>query len=80
MAREIIHLPTDEARKVYSQLSLASRELISRCILSDDPRSFVFLIEEMEIVLRIVGQPIAAEYLKIACQHLAQHFVRFGTF
>ena len=73
-------LPTDEAKELYNQLTKANRELISRCILNDDPRGFVFLIEEMVIVLKILGQPTAANYLDIAVQHLIRCYEQFGSF
>ncbi len=68
------------AKEVYHEFCLAARELISRCILSGEPRGFCFLISEMEILTKIIGDKFSAEYLNAACQQLAEFFSENGAF
>ncbi len=73
-------MPTPEKQEEYSQMTRAARELISRCIISDDPRSLCFLIKELAILTKILGQPIPATGLNRVCTDLANYFREFGTF
>jgi len=79
-ARSKDRLETDEDKETYGRLTVASRELVSRCILDDEPRSLLFLLDELKILLKIVGQPIAAEHLKAAESLAAEHYHEWGTF
>ncbi len=57
-------LRTLEGRQLYSHLTGQARELISRCILMGDYRSFIALVSELAILFRIIKQPEAAEALQ----------------
>lgn len=73
------HLSTDEAKETCDRLATSTRELVSRCILSGDPRSFIFLVEELTIILEIVGQPVAADLFRIVERILTAHYLEFGA-
>ncbi len=73
-------VPPDEDRELFVKLTTAARELISRCILSNDPRSLFCLIGELTIVMRVLGQSKAAKCLHAANYHLAEYYKKFGTF
>ncbi len=70
----------EKGKELDSQLLISARELVSRCILSDDPRSLVCLFLELEILLRVLGQLASAECAGHIHQHLAKFFEKFGTF
>ncbi len=57
-------LRTLEGRQLYSHLTGQARELISRCILMGDYRSFIALVSELAILFKIIKQPEAAEALQ----------------
>ncbi len=73
-------MPTPETEEEYGQMVAAARELVSRCILSGDPRSFCFLLKELAVVAKIFGQPTVAVDLSHACADLANFYQEFGTF
>ena len=59
-------------RVIFHRLTTAGRELMSRCILSDDDRGFIFLLAELEILTNVLGQTEAAEHIHLAAEHLAR--------
>ncbi len=61
-------------------LTSGARELMSRCILSGDPRSVVFLLREISILLRVLGQSEEAGKLEASAQKLARHYLEHGSF
>lgn len=69
-----------EDQEELNQLSSASREIVSRCILSDDPRSLVFLLAELGVLLKVLGQPQVAETLDYASDYLSAHYKKFGVY
>ena len=70
----------EEFRKDHARLIASARELMSRCILSGDPRSLIALMQEMEYVLRIVGELYAADHVNTAGRRMATNFQRLGHF
>ena len=62
------------------QLCAGTRELISRMIMSNDPRSLLHLIGELEILLRILGQPFMAGFLHVINDFLTSCFEKNGKF
>ena len=79
-ARYKKEMPADEAKESYHEFCLAARELISRCIISGQPRGLCFLISEMEILVRIIGSIDSAAHLDYAYQHLTEFFHDIGAF
>lgn len=67
-------LRTPEGRQTYSRLTGQARELISRCILMDDSRSFVALISELAILFKIMKQLDAAEALQYLMNDLVAKY------
>ena len=78
-AEAMIKTPSNELELTHRLMS-GTRELVCRCILSDDPRSLLFLFEQLHIVLKILGQPDAALYLTHANNILVSYFQKFGSF
>jgi len=68
-----------ESDEIHRRLTTESRELITRCILGNDPRSMVFLIRELEIALKVAGRPDMADSLNQITESLALHVLRYGT-
>ena len=73
-------VPLSEKQEYFVQRVRAARELISRCIISDDPWSLCFLIKELVVLTKVLGQPSVAADLNRACVDLADHLREFGTF
>lgn len=71
---------SDEEKELYGQRTASARELISRCILSNDPSNFISLLKEIEIILKITGQSIAADYVGNIALKLTQDLKNFGAF
>jgi len=72
-------LNTEETKKAYGQFASSNRELISRCILSDDPRSLMFLLEEMEIILTVLRHFDAVEHIQLAGQQLVEFYTKYES-
>lgn len=71
---------SEEWIKEQRRLCAGTRELISRMIMSDDPRSLMHLIGELEILLRILGQPFMAGFLHVINDYLTSRFEKNGSF
>ena len=69
---------TDEERESFRPLFDAGRELVSRCILDDDPRKLIFLLTEIGILLQVIGQTNAAKRLNDTAEYLTDHYDEFG--
>lgn len=65
----------DKAKAQYHELTSTARELVSRCILSDDPRTLIFLIEQIGILLKIFGHLSSAGQLIVIARKLARHYL-----
>lgn len=71
---------SEEWIKEQQRLCAGTRELVSRMILSDDPRSLMHLLGEIETLLRILGQPFMAKFLYVINDYLATKFAKNGNF
>ncbi len=67
-------LRTLEGRQVYSHLTGQARELISRCILMGDYRSFIALVSELAILFKTIEQPKTAEALQYLVTELTARY------
>jgi len=65
--------------KEYGDIIGTSRELVSRCILSGDPRGLIFLLEEIVTLLMLIKMPVTAEYLRLAAHKLVRRLEKHGT-
>ncbi len=61
------------------ELQGQARELVSRCILSDDPRVFIHLVTQLAIALAVANRPNAAEAFNLVAQRLTQNYLDLGT-
>lgn len=73
-------MSADEAKEAYHEFCLAARELVSRCVLSAQPRGLCFLISEIEILVKIIGDIHSAQHLDAACRNLSEFFFENGAF
>lgn len=69
-----------ECRDLHDRASTAARELVSRCLLSDEPSFLIYLLDELMVLTKILGQPVAAEHIRIAEHILSSHYSQYGTF
>lgn len=79
-ARWKVEMQTADNKRKHHHLTTGARELVSRCILSDNPHSLLFLLCELEILLRVLGQPRAAHLLNTITKCLAIHYRDNGSF
>ena len=77
---EGIRVSQIEDKERYFDKIASAREILSRCILCDDPVTFIFLMGEIAIVLGIVGQPEMAHRLEQDTLRLLIYFSEHGTF
>ena len=75
----LAQLSSEEAKEKTRQLSTANRELVSRCILADDQRGIIFLLDEIKLLLQVIGHHDAANAQQDIIQFLLVHFKKSGT-
>ena len=68
-----------EGKEDHKRLSLASRELVTRCLISDDPREVIFLIAELHILLRVIKRTGPACFLSKVVQMLTNFYREHRT-
>lgn len=71
-------MPDDRSTWLYNRHWSLSRELVSRCIINNDPRSIMFLIAELETLLQITGHSATASLLATVCTSLANYYMDRG--
>ena len=73
-------LDSDEQRKLHQELAAASRQLVSRSILSYKPAMLVYLAVELATLMRLLGQVEASQHLSLAGALMASSYAEKGTF
>lgn len=68
----------EDGREDCHRLSIQSRELVSRCILSGDPRSILCLIGECKVLLMVLGHNREADLLGVALLYLISQWGEFS--
>lgn len=58
----------------YHRMTIEARELVSRCILSGNQVSVTFLIEQLSLLLRLIGRPDDASLMTTIVQHMVKDF------
>ena len=69
--------PDEQAESL--RFATEARELLSRCLLRGDPRSLVYLLDEIRILLLLVGDyKVPAQFLAGAITYLSKYIAEHG--